>query len=112
MSSDVNSDEEGDEFHLCRLSRQIKILQFSQAAVSVRCFGNDLVLLEIPLRIVDWRCLMAARGVMEILQDVPLYIYIENVSAKTIALLKHMQVASASNALSGVKMHRAMRMTE
>lgn len=42
---------------------------------------------------------MADRGVIEILQDVPVYIYIANLSVKAASIPEHMIVASATTSL-------------
>lgn len=98
-SSDINNDYEEEKLHLCRVYSQIKIHPFTQAAVSARCFGQDLLLVETHTNIVAQRCSMATRGAMETILGVPFYIYIANLSTKDVYLPKKMIIISETNAL-------------
>lgn len=58
-----------------------------------------LQLVETFSDIVELKCLMTARGVMEILLGVPLNSYMENLSGKAVFLPENVLVVSATNAL-------------
>lgn len=68
-SIEVNIDEEEKVFDLCRVSVQTKIPPFPQTAVSVRCQWEVHLLVEKHFSI-EWRCSIAARGIMDILPRV------------------------------------------
>lgn len=55
---------------------------FKRAAVIVRCKGKRLLLLEIPLSIVEQKCIKATKEVMKLLQSVLFYISIADLLAK------------------------------
>lgn len=73
-----------------------------QVTESVRLLRQDLLLVENHPRIVDHKCLMACRGVMEIFPGVPFHICIANMLAKAVSLTCHMIVASKTNAPSHI----------
>lgn len=84
-SSSENNDNEGEEFHLCRLFHEMKITSFTQAAVSVWCCGRSPCSWR-PVIILKWRCPMSAEAVMKFRPIVSFYIYIVNLSAKTVSI--------------------------
>lgn len=97
-SGEVNDDREEEELPLCVVSRQILKPPFLQGLVSVRYYGQVVLLLETLAVIVERRCSMAERGVKEILPVVLFYIFITNLLAKLVSLPKHMLATSAMDA--------------
>lgn len=98
-SSKIKNDSAEEELPFCPNPRQIKIYSFTQAAASRNCYEKGLLFVEIHPSIFEQRCYMATKGVMDILPDVPFYIYIANMSAKAVCQTKCLMVASATNAL-------------
>lgn len=98
-SSDANIDKEGEGFHLCRISRQIMTPSFIQAVISVICYGQGLLLMEIHPTFVRRRWSMSTWGVMEILSGMLFYIYAANLLAKAVNLSKQMIVVLTTTAL-------------
>lgn len=78
------------------------MLPFRQGMVTVRCYGQDLLLVETQFKTVERNGLMAVREVMEILPAVLFYILNANLSTKAIFLPKHMIVTLATNAFSNI----------
>lgn len=58
------------------------------------------LLMDSHLKVIDWWCLKTEVWIINVLPAVPDYIFITNMSAKTIYLLKHMIVASETNDLA------------
>lgn len=65
-SNDVDYEEEEEEFHLCWLSRQIKITSLTQAEISFKCQEEGLLLVETSLNTIKRRISINSRGVMDI----------------------------------------------
>lgn len=61
--------------------------------------------------IIEWRCSITAREIMDILSGVSFYIYISKSLAKTVSVSKHMTVASQTNAPRELYMHKARSLT-
>lgn len=88
--------DDGSESHRsCRAARQITVLAYTQAAVLIKCYGAGLTTIETHYNVVKHRCSMPGRGQMDVLPERPFYVYIENLTAKPIELLKLMKVACA-----------------
>lgn len=92
-------DHEGDkqDYQHFRGIRQIKITSFRPPAVGIICQKEGLLLVATDPNIIEQQCSVTASGIMNILLGVPFYIYIANMSAKSVLLPKHMMVASATN---------------
>lgn len=96
---EVNNDKEKEAFSLRRVSCQIMTPPSTPATVSVRCFGQEVLIVRTQSRIVKRKCLTAASGAMEILPGVQFYIYIANLLAKAVSLPRNMRVAAETNGL-------------
>lgn len=56
-----------------------------RAAVNVNCQGGGFLLVETDHTKLQWQCSTTARGITDILSDTPFYIYIVNMSAKSVS---------------------------
>lgn len=99
-SIEGNNDKGEEELSLCLVLSQIVILLFVQAALSVMFCEQHLLLVETHSNRVEQKCLMSARGVMEVFVGVLINIHIEKLSAEAVSQRDHMIFTPATNALS------------
>lgn len=88
------------EHHLHHVARQIRIPTYSQPAVLVSCHSAMLMTLETHPNVVERQCAMNTEGLMHILPGKLFYLYIANLTAKPVGLLRFMISASAFNTIS------------
>lgn len=93
------NDKDEEELHLCRVSHQIVISPFTQAAVGVRIYGQSLLLGATHPNIVEWKYLIATRGVLELFPGELFVIYIANLSAEAFSLPKNIIVTCTTSTL-------------
>lgn len=86
--------------------------KFTRAAVCIRCQGEGLLLVETHFNIIERRCSIPARGIMDILPAVSFYTHIANMLAKAVSLPKHIIVALATNASLALYMDEATSLTQ
>lgn len=94
------NDAVGDGHHLCRAGLQNKIRNHTQAAVLVRCQGAGIMKFETHCSIVERRCFMTTRCLMNTLPGKLLHVHIANLTEKPVDLPRFLRVASTSNAFT------------
>lgn len=61
------------------------ITPFMQSNVSVKCYGNELLLVETHPDIVEQKCAITAKGVMEKFPRLSFYFYMTDLLARAIS---------------------------
>lgn len=90
VNNHSRKDASSKEFNLRRVARQVRMLENKQAAVLVSCQSFGTMTIEIHGNVIERRCSMTARGLMNILLGKRFYIYILIVMANRVNLPKFM----------------------
>lgn len=76
--------------HFIQVARHITIAAHTQSTILLRCEGSGLMKTETHCNIMERRCSIAAKILIEILSEMPPYVYIANLTAKPMKLPKFM----------------------
>lgn len=96
VNTHSQDDGSSDDFDLCRVARQATIPAHMKAAVLVSCQGVGIMMIEAHGSVDEPRCPVTACGIMYILPGKLCPVYIENLTARNVSLLKCMIVANVS----------------
>lgn len=100
LNTNFNNDGLGNEYTLCPVQLQTSISTYMQAAIFVICQGAGLMIIETQRNIVERRCYMTARGLIDTLSGKLFYICIPNLTGTCNILQKCMTAASRSPGLT------------
>lgn len=79
----ANTGTPTEEHHMYCIARKVTIPAYSQAAVLVSSCGAGIMTIKTHTYVVERRCSMSARGLMDILPGKSIYVYSANHMAKS-----------------------------